>query len=87
MSNLSTSNFEITQEQKDLLFGTSLGDSSLSTETGKRWRCKISHSAKQKDYIFHKYEILKPFCGSSPYCYSYKKKIVIMYIFLIDLQY
>ena len=57
----------ITQQQKDLLFGTLLGDGSLQTENGNTWRYRALHKKDHKDYLFHKYEILKPLCGSEPH--------------------
>jgi hypothetical protein len=71
------------QQQKDLIFGTLLGDGNLQTENGGRtWRyralhqyCRFSRTTSSpssfsktdhKDYLYHKYEILKPFCSSPP---------------------
>ena len=44
----------ITQQQKDLLFGTLLGDGSLQTENGNTWRYRALHKKDPKDYLFHK---------------------------------
>lgn len=53
--------------QQDLLIGTLLGDGNLQSITrGRTWRYRALHAATQKDYLFHKYEILKPFCGTPP---------------------
>lgn len=58
---------KLTQIQKDLLFGTLLGDGNLFTEThGRSWRYRAIHKSEHKDYLFHKYEILKPLCGTAP---------------------
>jgi hypothetical protein len=82
MSELLNSNFEITQEQKDLVFGTSLGDAFLFTKTGKAGRYEAAHSAKQQDYLFHIYEILKIFSGSALYtCKGTNKNVHFYYRF------
>jgi hypothetical protein len=50
---------------KEVLLGTLLGDSSLQTYTkGKSWRLRFIQ--KDRDYIFHLYEIWKPFVGTAP---------------------
>lgn len=56
-----------TQEQKDLLIGTLLGDAHMSTKTkGRTWYYVVKHSLKQKDYLFHKHALLKSICLSEP---------------------
>jgi recombination protein RecA len=53
--------------QKDLIFGSVLGDGNLGTESGGRtWRYRAIQKAEHEEYLFHKYEILKPLCGSPP---------------------
>ncbi len=50
---------------KEILLGTLLGDSSLQTYTaGKTWRLRFIQ--KDKDYLFHLYEIWKPFVKTEP---------------------
>ena len=57
----------LTQQQKDLLVGTLLGDGNLQTETrGRTWRYRAIQKAEHKDYLFHKYEIMKEFCSTEP---------------------
>lgn len=57
----------LTQEQKDLLVGTLLGDGNLQTETsGRTWRYRALHKAEHRDYLEHKHNILKNFCQSPP---------------------
>jgi hypothetical protein len=57
----------LTDLQKDLIFGSLLGDGNLQTfSQGRTWRYRALHKAAHKDYLFHKYEILKPLCGSAP---------------------
>lgn len=58
----------LTQIQKDLLFGTLLGDGNLHTNSsGGTWRYRATHAIVKKDYLFHKYGILKNLCGSPPF--------------------
>jgi hypothetical protein len=53
---------KLTLEQKDLIFGTLLGDANLQSFTkGKTWRYRAIHKAEHFEYILHKYEILKPY--------------------------
>lgn len=57
----------LTRQQKDLLVGTLLGDGNLQTETrGRTWRYRAIQKVEHKDYLFHKYEILKEFCSTEP---------------------
>lgn len=57
----------LTTKQKDLIFGTLLGDGNLQTENqGRTWRYRALHSTRQKAYLDHKYEILKALCASGP---------------------
>lgn len=57
----------LTQEQKDLLVGTLLGDGNLQTETrGRTWRYRALQQAEHAAYLQHKYKILKNFCQSPP---------------------
>ncbi len=57
----------LTRQQKDLLVGTLLGDGNLQTETrGRTWRYRAIQKVEHKDYLFHKYEIMKEFCSTEP---------------------
>lgn len=57
----------LTQQQKDLLFGTLLGDGNLQTVTdGRTWRYRASHKKAHAEYLEHKYEILKSLCKTRP---------------------
>jgi recombination protein RecA len=59
--------YKLNQEQKDLLFGSLLGDGNLNTETqGRTVRYRALQQEKQKDYLMHKYEVLKDLCDSPP---------------------
>lgn len=56
-----------TQEQKDLLIGTLLGDGNMTTATkGCTWYYSAFQSFKQKEYLFYKYELLKNICNVEP---------------------
>lgn len=57
----------LSQEQKDLLVGTLLGDGNLQTNTkGRTWRYRALHKADHFEYLQHKYEVMKSFCSSEP---------------------
>lgn len=54
-------------EQKDLLIGTLLGDGHLATKTnGSTWVYRAKQGEKQKDYLFHKFQILQSLCREKP---------------------
>lgn len=58
---------KLTQLQKDLIFGSLLGDGNLQTGSkGKTWRYRAIQKSEHKEYLFHKYEILKDLCGTTP---------------------
>jgi len=55
----------IKKEQKDLIIGTLLGEGKLKTETkGRTWFYRAIHKKEHKEYIEHKYNILKEMCES-----------------------
>lgn len=57
----------LTQEQKSLIVGTILGDGYLRIiPRRKNAFLEVNHSAKQKDYVEWKYNILKPLVKSKP---------------------
>lgn len=56
----------LSQQQKDLIVGTLLGDGNLQTFNGNTWRYRAIHKAAHEPYIFHKYQILKEYCDSPP---------------------
>jgi hypothetical protein len=58
----------LTQEQSDLIVGTLLADGNFSTFslTAKTWRYRAIQKKGHKEYLFHKYSILKDLCGSPP---------------------
>lgn len=54
-------------QQRDLVFGTLLGDGNLQTETaGRTWRYRALHKAEHAAYLEHKHEVLRTHCTSSP---------------------
>lgn len=66
---------KLNDEQKDLIFGTLLGDGNLQTETqGRTWRYRALQKAEHKPYLDHKFSILESLCipGSLP---SYSKTL------------
>lgn len=52
----------LTELQKDLIFGSLLGDGNLQTNNGQTWRYRALHKAAHHQYIFTKYIILKSYC-------------------------
>lgn len=58
---------KLSQQQKDLLIGSLLGDGNLQSETkGRTWRYRALHKSCHKSYLFHKYGVLETFCTSPP---------------------
>lgn len=57
---------KMTEEQKDVLIGTIIGDGCLFTGGGINYRLNLAHSNKQKDYFMFKFEILKDIVRSKP---------------------
>lgn len=52
---------------KEILFGTLLGDGRLQTYTGGRtWRVRFLQSSKNKDYLFHLYDVFKRYVKTAP---------------------
>lgn len=57
----------LTQEQKDLLVGTLLGDGNLQTDTqGRTWRYRALQQASHSNYLDQKYKVLKDLCNTPP---------------------
>ncbi len=56
----------LTQQQKDLIFGSLLGDGNLQTgSNGRTWRYRALQKSEHKEYLLHKYEIVKPLCDTN----------------------
>jgi hypothetical protein len=54
---------QLTNQQRDLIIGTLLGDGNLQTETqGRTWRYRALQKAEHQPYLDHKYTILKDYC-------------------------
>jgi hypothetical protein len=51
---------------RGLIYGTMLGDASIDGR-GRDARVRIRHAESQKDYVFHKYDLLKLVAASAPY--------------------
>jgi len=55
--------------QKQIIFGTLLGDASLSKpRTGINYHLSVYHSLAQKEYCLEKFSLLKPFSSKIQYC-------------------
>ena len=52
----------LTDEQKEIIFGSLLGDMTLQKHT-KTYRGSEVHSIKQKEYVIYKRELLNNLCG------------------------
>lgn len=64
----------LTEMQRAIVVGTVLGDGSLiETFSKNNLRLQIDHAIAQKEYVFWKYEILKPFVLTMP-TYQLKNK-------------
>jgi hypothetical protein len=57
----------MSQKQKEILFGTLLGDASLQTYTnGRTWRARFIQGDVHKEYLFHLYGIFEDLVGTAP---------------------
>ena len=60
-------NLKLTLLQKKILPGILLGDAFLETQdNGKTYRLHVYQSEKHKEYVYHLYDIFKPWCVSKP---------------------
>lgn len=58
----------LSSEQQSLLVGSLLGDARLeSRSSAGTARLRIHHSDRQKNYLFWKYDLLKPFVNREPW--------------------
>lgn len=54
----------LTNEQKDVIVGSLLGDGNLSTGTdGRTWRYRALQQKRDLPYLEYKYQVLKEFCA------------------------
>lgn len=67
------SGFNLTSEQKFLIFGTLLGDGSIEKRK-KNPRLRIDHTSSQKEYVFWKYNILRNIATREPHILEEKDK-------------
>lgn len=67
-----TNSVEFTQDMKDLVFGSLLGDlhSQKIEGVNRHAYIRAEQGIKQKDYLYFKYNILKSICKSVPKKYS-----------------
>lgn len=63
----------LTIPQGELLIGSLLGDANLqsASKTAGTWRARFLQGEQQKDYLYYKYEVLKPFAHTEPRSSSY----------------
>jgi hypothetical protein len=58
---------KLTLIQRKILYGILLGDAHLSTQdNGKTYRLHVYQSEKHKAYVYHLYDIFKPWCLNPP---------------------
>ena len=58
---------KLSDEQKDVIVGTLLGDSTMGLREGKPlYSLKFEQKPENESYINHLYEIMYPYVGSSP---------------------
>jgi recombination protein RecA len=56
---------KLTQEQKDVIVGSLLGDGNLQTETrGRTWRYRALQQDRHREYLEYKYNVLKNLCST-----------------------
>lgn len=66
--------------RKEIIFGCLLGDASLQTYTnGKTWRIRFIQGEKNKEYLWHLYEMLKEYVSSPPKKIEDKEKNIRWY--------
>ncbi len=57
----------LSKQQRDLVFGTLLGDGNLQTETaGRTWRYRALHKQEHAQYLEHKHDIMRSYCTTGP---------------------
>jgi hypothetical protein len=57
----------LTEEQKDLIYGTLLGDSTMGLRQGEKiYSLKFEQKAANEEYVNHLYEIMEPYVGTPP---------------------
>ena len=68
LNNKTFINLKLNSNQKQILFGSLLGDLRLQTQSkGKTYRMRVQQNyEKHKDYVLHLFDIFKGFCSSLP---------------------
>jgi len=57
----------LTEEQKDVIVGTLLGDSTMGLRKGKKiYSIKFEQQRESEAYVNHLYEIMEPYVGTRP---------------------
>lgn len=59
-------NLKLTNEQKDILIGTLLGDASIACKKGKPVCVKFEQKATREKYIYHLFTIFQSYVGTPP---------------------
>lgn len=59
-------NIKLTDQQKQLILGSTLGDMYIAPISKNTARCSIKHSDKQKEFVDHKYVVLKNLVNTPP---------------------
>lgn len=58
---------KLTDQQKEIIVGTLLGDSSISVRKGvPHYSIKFEQGEMHRGYVEHLYQVFEPYCGSSP---------------------
>jgi len=64
---MNSKNYQLNQNQKDLIIGTLLGDSTMGLAGGKpKYSLKFEQAIVRKDYIWHIYEKIADLVGTGP---------------------
>lgn len=59
-------NIKLTDQQQQLILGSTLGDMYIASVSKNAARCSIKHSDKQKEFVDHKYVVLKNLVNTPP---------------------
>jgi hypothetical protein len=59
----------LTNLQQDLIIGTLLGDAHLQISFNNTGYLTFEQSSKHKEYLYHLYDIMQPFCKYEPKLY------------------
>lgn len=65
-------NIPFTQEQKDVMYGSILGDGYLRSTSGISWSLAFSHGEKQLDYLKWKYDLFEKFVTTKKFGVAFR---------------